>query len=202
MPRYRTPFSHLSRVELKALLVRIAAYALRKLGSRAGHGPDMDPEELTQRAIADTLEQRRRWNRDRCPLEQHLIGCINSYISHYFESRAARAQAPPTAEGLDPAASLTEHTTPEDILNQALLSTRIRAMVHSEDDPLLAQVWELLEAEGWDLKHDGQEFCQRLGLDHTSGSADYQRFNRLRNRLRNITRNCTAVELQGSAGTA
>ena len=55
----------------------------------------MDPEELTQRALVDTMEERRNWDPGRCSLDQHLAGCINSYISHYFESREARVQVPP-----------------------------------------------------------------------------------------------------------
>jgi hypothetical protein len=159
----------------------------------------MEAEELSQRAIGDTLAERRRWNRERATLEQHLRGAINSYISHYFDSLAAKARVThtPNLESLS-----YDPTTPEDLLNLQYLTHRIREAVHTEDDPLLHQTWHLLESEGWDLKNDSHHFCQKLGLDATSGSADYQRFNRVRNRLRSITERCAAAEQQGSAGTA
>jgi hypothetical protein len=159
----------------------------------------MEAEELSQRAIGDTLAERRRWNRERATLEQHLRGAINSYISHYFDSLAAKARVTHTPD-LESLAQ--DPTTPEDLLSLQHLTHRIREAVHTENDPLLRQTWHLLETEGWDLKNDSHYFCQQLGLDATSGSADYQRFNRLRNRLRSITQRCATAEQQGSAGTA
>ena len=194
-----TALGNLKPDELKTLLKQVIAYSLWKLGTRAGHSPEMEAEELTQRAIGDTLAERRCWNHERATLEQHLRGAINSYISHYFDSLAAKARVThtPNLESLayDP-------TTPEDLLNLQYLTHRIREAVHAEDDPLLRQTWYLLETEGWDLKTDSHYFCQQLGLDATSGSADYQRFNRVRNRLRSITQRCVTAEQQGSVGTA
>ena len=43
-----TAFSHLKPDELKTLLIRVTAYALWKLGTRSGHSPEMEAEELTQ----------------------------------------------------------------------------------------------------------------------------------------------------------
>ena len=43
---------------------------------------------------------------------------------------------------------------------------------------------------------------QRLGLDATTGGADYQRFNRVRNRIRSITRNAALNEMQQNATMA
>lgn len=194
-----TALSHLKPDELKTLLIRVTAYALWKLGTRSGHSPEMEAEELTQRAIGDTLAERRRWNRERATLEQHLRGAIKSYISHYFDSLAAKARVThsPDLESL-----ANDATTPEDLLNLQYLTHRIREAVHTEDDPLLHQIWHLLESEGWDLKTDSHYFCQQLGLDTTTGGPDYQRWNRLRNRLRSITQRCVTSEQQGSVGTA
>ncbi len=194
-----TALSHLKPDELKTLLIRVTAYALWKLGTRSGHSPEMEAEELTQRAIGDTLAERRRWNRERATLEQHLRGAIKSYISHYFDSLAAKARVThsPDLESL-----ANDATTPEDILNLQYLTHRIREAVHTEDDPLLHKTWHLLESEGWDLKNDSHYFCQQLGLDTTTGGPDYQRWNRLRNRLRSITQLCVTSEQQGSVGTA
>ena len=199
MAAHPTILSHLKPDELKTLLIRVTAYALWKLGTRSGHSPEMEAEELTQRAIGDTLAERRRWNRERATLEQHLRGAIKSYISHYFDSLAAKARAThsPDLESL-----ANDATTPEDLLNLQYLTHRIREAVHTEDDPLLHQTWHLLESEGWDLKTDSHYFCQQLGLDTTTGGPDYQRWNRLRNRLRSITQRCVTSEQQGSVGTA
>ncbi len=194
-----TALSHLKPDDLKKLLIRVTAYALWKLGTRSGHSPEMEAEELSQRAIGDTLAERRRWNRERATLEQHLRGAINSYISHYFDSLAAKARVTHTPD-LETLAQ--DPTTPEDLLNLQYLTHRIREAVHAEDDPLLRQTWYLLETEGWDLKTDSHYFCQQLGLDGTTGSADYQRFNRVRNHLRSITQRCVTAEQQGSVGTA
>ncbi len=193
-----TILSHLKPDELKTLLIRVTAYALWKLGTRSGHSPEMEAEELTQRAIGDTLAERRRWNRERATLEQHLRGAIKSYISHYFDSLAAKARVThsPDLESL-----ANDATTPEDLLNLQYLTHRIREAVHTEDDPLLHKTWHLLESEGWDLKNDSHYFCQQLGLDTTTGGPDYQRWNRLRNRLRSITQLCVTSEQQGSVGT-
>ena len=197
--QHTTALSHLKPDELKTLLIRVTAYALWKLGTRSGHSPEMEAEELTQRAIGDTLAERRRWNRERATLEQHLRGAIKSYISHYFDSLAAKARVThsPDLESL-----ANDATTPEDLLNLQYLTHRIRKAVHTEDDPLLHQTWHLLESEGWDLKTDSHYFCQQLGLDTTTGGPDYQRWNRLRNRLRSITQRCVTSEQQGSVGTA
>lgn len=199
MAAHPTALSHLKPDELKTLLIRVTAYALWKLGTRSGHSPEMEAEELTQRAIGDTLAERRRWNRERATLEQHLRGAIKSYISHYFDSLAAKARVThsPDLESL-----ANDATTPEDLLNLQYLTHRIREAVHTEDDPLLHQTWHLLEREGWDLKTDSHYFCQQLGLDTTTGGPDYQRWNRLRNRLRSITQRCVTSEQQGSVGTA
>jgi hypothetical protein len=199
MAAHPTAFSHLKPDELKTLLIRVTAYALWKLGTRSGHSPEMEAEELTQRAIGDTLAERRRWNRERATLEQHLRGAIKSYISHYFDSLAAKARVThsPDLESL-----ANDATTPEDLLSLQYLTHRIREAVHTEDDPLLHQTWHLLESEGWDLKTDSHYFCQQLGLDTTTGGPDYQRWNRLRNRLRSITQRCVTSEQQGSVGTA
>ncbi len=195
MPRYRAPFSSLNRRQLKSLLIRTAAHAVRRLGSRAGHGPHMDPEELTQRALVDTMEERRNWDPGRCSLDQHLAGCINSYISHYFESREARVQVPPRTNGAGngteaPENRIPDLVTPQTAFDAGRLAEQISEIVQTEDDPLLREVWAIFETEGWDLKRDGPDFCRRLGLDPTTGGADYQKFNRLRKKLRDIASTC------------
>jgi len=198
MAQAQITLSRFSDDELKTLLIKVAAFALRKLGSRIGHSAEMHPEDLTHQALADTLAGRRRWNQAIHTLEEHLTATINSYISHYFDSLAAKN----TSHTSEPDAHAAAPNTPEHLLDQEELAHRIRDAINTETDPLLRQTWHLFETEGWDLKKDSEHFCERLGLDATTGSADYQRFNRVRNRIRSITRNAALNEMQQSATAA
>ena len=190
--------SALTADELKHLLVKVAGFALRRLGTRRGHSAEMHPEDLTQRALADTLAGKRRWNQDLHTIEEHLTATINSYISHYFDSLAAKSVSAVS----DPEPYTTGQPSPEYILNKEELTHSIREAINDETDLLLRQTWHIFETEGWDLKKDSDHFCSRLGLDGTTGSADYQRFNRVRNRIRSITQNCAIDHMQRSAGAA
>ena len=198
MAQAQIMLSRFSDDELKSLLIKVAAFALRKLGTRVGHSAEMYPEDLTHQALADTLAGRRRWNQAIHTLEEHLTATINSYISHYFESLAARN----TNHGDEADARAATSNTPEHLLDQEELTHRIRSAISTETDPLLRQTWHLFETEGWDLKKDSDHFCERLGLDATTGSADYQRFNRVRNRIRSITRTAALNEMQQSPSPA
>ena len=80
MAQAQSTLSHLSEAELKTLLARVAGFALYKLGSRVGHGPEMYPDDLTHQAFADTLTGRRRWNREIHTIEEHLTATVSSYI--------------------------------------------------------------------------------------------------------------------------
>ena len=198
MAQVQIMLSRFSDDELKSLLIKVAAFALRKLGTRVGHSAEMYPEDLTHQALADTLAGRRHWNQAIHTLEEHLTATINSYISHYFESLAAKN----TGHTSEPDAHAAAANTPEHLLDQEELAHRIRSAISTETDPLLRQTWHLFETEGWDLKKDSDHFCERLGLDATTGSADYQRFNRVRNRIRSITRNAALNEMQQSVTAA
>ena len=54
MAQAQIMLSRFSDDELKSLLIKVAAFALRKLGTRVGHGAEMYPEDLTHQALADT----------------------------------------------------------------------------------------------------------------------------------------------------
>ena len=190
--------SALTADELKHLLVKVAGFALRRLGTRIGHSAELHTEDLPQRALADTLAGKRRWNQDLHSIEEHLTATINSYISHYFDSLAAKSVSAVS----DPEPYTTGQPSPEYILNKEELTHSIREAINDETDLLLRQTWHIFETEGWDLKKDSDHFCSRLGLDGTTGSADYQRFNRVRNRIRSITQNCAIDHMQRSAGAA
>ena len=190
--------SALTADELKHLLVKVAGFALRRLGTRIGHSAEMHPEDLTQRALADTLAGKRRWNQGLHTIEEHLTATINSYISHYFDSLAAKSVSAVS----DPEPYTSGQPSPEYILNKEELTHSIREAINDETDLLLRQTWHIFETEGWDLRRDSDHFCSRLGLDGTTGSADYQRFNRVRNRIRSITQDCAIDHMQRSAGAA
>ena len=198
MAQAQIMLSRFSDDELKSLLIKVAAFALRKLGTRVGHSAEMYPEDLTHQALADTLADKRRWNQAIHTLEEHLTATINSYISHYFESLAAKN----TSHTNQPDTQAADPITPEHTVSQEELAHRIRSAINIETDPLLRETWHLFETEGWDLKKDSEHFCQRLGLDATTGSADYQRFNRVRNRIRSITRTAALNEMQQSPSPA
>ena len=198
MAQAQIMLSRFSDDELKSLLIKVAAFALRKLGTRVGHSAEMYPEDLPHQALADTLADKRRWNQAIHTLEEHLTATINSYISHYFESLAAKS----VKHGDEPDTHAAASSTPEHSLNQEELTHRIRDAINTETDPLLRETWHLFETEGWDLKKDSEHFCERLGLDATTGGADYQRFNRVRNRIRSITRNAAINEMQQNATMA
>ena len=194
MPQFRTPFSQLNPKDLKLLTMKITAYALRKLGNRIGAGPAMDPKDLTQRAILDTLEGRRKWNLTRYSIEQHLIGCINSYISHYFDSKEARTPRMqwPGPDNQDYALGdkAWDHRSPETIISNKDLMESVRKMIVNDGDPNLYQIWQRVEHSDWDLDQDLEQFCIELGFDSETGSAGYQRFNRLRKKIRMYAQQC------------
>lgn len=199
MPHYRTPFSNLSPKQLKSLTMKITAYALRKLGNRIGAAPTMDPKDLTQRAILDTLEGRRNWDPMHNSIEQHLIGCINSYISHYFDSREARTRTiqwpGADSENYTLEQQAWDHRSPDAIISNQHLMESVRKMVINDGDPELQRLWLMFEQSGWDLNKDRTHFCAELGFDPETGSAGYQRFNRLRKKIQSYTRTCLAEEV-------
>ena len=194
MPQFRTPFSQLNPKDLKLLTMKITAYALRKLGNRIGASPAMDPKDLTQRAILDTLEGRRKWNSPRYSIEQHLIGCINSYISHYFDSKEARTPRMqwPGPDNQDYALGdkAWDHRSPETIISNKDFMESVRKMIVNDGDPNLYQIWQRVEHSDWDLDQDLEQFCIELGFDPETGSAGYQRFNRLRKKIRMYAQQC------------
>ena len=193
----------LDDVALRRLMIKTLAYAVWKLGNRSGSGPEMSGDDLAMQAITDTLEGKRNWNA-RHTLEYHLRSCINSYISHYFDSLEGRgtvdvdkgsrgsvsyendytngASMENGAEGW-----LHDDDTPEAHLEAREVIDAIDKQVRFEGDPKLIEMWELVWNENLNLKADRVEICERIGIDVTVGSAGYQVFNRLRNRLKEIS---------------
>ena len=112
---------------------------------------------------------------------------MESYISHYFESLEARTRAHP---GPKHAPSGADPITAEHVLAQKDLARVIREAVNEDERSELMEILDLIINEGWCLKNDSARFCEKLGLDPTTGSAGWQRFNRLRNKFREVVRRC------------
>jgi len=199
----RLAIHQLDDVALQRLLTKMLAYAAWKLGGRSGSGPAMGAEDLTMRAITDTLAGQRNWNASHT-LEYHLRGCINSYVSHYFESLEGCRTVDVEKGGRGSASHDDDYTNgvsrengaegwlrddvrPEDHLEARQTIDAINARIRHDDDPKLIEMWELVWKEHLSLQDDRAEFGKRLGIDVTVGSAGYQRFNRLRNRLKQIS---------------
>ena len=191
MPQHHSLLRQLSPEQLKLAILKTAAYAARKLGNRIGASPAMDPRVLTSQAIADTIEGIRNWNSAQNSLEQHLAGCINSYISHYFKSREAQTPTVhwhgPDSENYILSQRTWDHRTPDsDLINRQMMEG-VRKKVESDGDPDLLRVWQRVEDSKWDLYEDRTRFCLDLGLDPETGGAGYQKFYRLRKKIQNYT---------------
>ena len=210
MSAYREPFSQLNQRDLELLIKKPHLYALKILGNRQGQSPVIDAEDLMMRALEDTMggaeragngaeAKGRRWDSTARSLWAHLRGCIRSYISHYGESsegirrvdiksqpRTIFADQDLDGERMDVSDLLTDEITPEDELESEDTNRAIDRRVREEGEPTIIILWELVLKNKFDLKHDRLELCERLGLDHTVGGSDYQRFNRYRNRLKEL----------------
>jgi hypothetical protein len=78
----------------------------------------------------------------------------------------------------------------------------VRKMIRNDGDPELLRAWDTFVENGWDFDRDRTYFCDALGLDPATGSAGYQRFNRLRNKIRNYTKICLAENLPDDSNRA
>ena len=200
----RLALHQLDDVALRRLMTKTLAYAAWKLGGRAGSGAEMGAEDLAMRAVTDTLEGRRNWNATHTPLEYHLRGCINSYISHYFDSLQGRRSVDVEKSSQRSVSHENDHTNgasmeggaeawlrddvrPEDHLEARQTMDAISASIRDDGDPKLIAMWELVWKEHLNLQVDRVEISERLGIDVTVGSAGYQTFNKLRNRLKQIS---------------
>ena len=83
-----------------------------------------------------------------------------------------------------------DHRSPETIISNKDFMESVRKMIVNDGDPNLYQIWQRVEHSDWDLDQDLEQFCIELGFDPKSGSAGYQRFNRLRKKIRMYARQC------------
>ena len=199
----RLGLRELDDVALRRLMIKTLAYAVWKLGSRSDSGPQMSGEDLAMKAITDTLAGQRNWNTTQT-LEYHLRGCINSYISHYFDSLEGRStvnvdkgswgsashsneDTNGVARESDSEGWLRDDDTPEAYLEAREIMDAIDKQVRVDGDLKLLEMHELVWEKHLNLQVDRVEISERLGFDVKVGSAGYQLYNKLRNKYKRIT---------------
>lgn len=195
----RKPFriSDLSEREVEELLVSTIDFAIYRLGNRMNSNADMNPEDLAIRAFTDTMGGTRNWNPETPTLpllENHLRGCINSYISNYFGSKEWESKS----GKFNPSDTPQTDKTPEDYFEEqesfSQRATQISQKIIATGDSLLMQFWELVLKHNFDPRKDREEMCVRLNLDPTTGGAGYQKFRRLHLKLKEITKICLELD--------
>jgi hypothetical protein len=167
-----TPFDDLDREQMRELLLRLRLYAQWKVRAASHRDPELDPQDLALKAIADTLDGTRNWNRERFELLKHLTNCIDSYVGHRYASAVTRRTSA-TVESTDVAAQLvSEEPGPA----QRLSADRDVMALHmwiAEHHPRLLDLLRLVVDEGMSLA-DRRDVALGLGLDPDE-SAQMQR---------------------------
>lgn len=176
-----SPFDPLDRTQLRELLLRLRLYAQWKVRAASHRDFALDPQDLALKAVADTLDGTRRWNRERFDLLKHLTNCVDSYVSHRFASAPARREdrarmAPEHAETVASA-----EPGPEE---QVALEREVRDLCVwvREHHPRLEPILRLVVEEGMSLA-DRAAVARGLGLD-PEVSAQMQRAYRQINGLK------------------
>lgn len=174
-----SPFTELSPEALRALLLRLRLYAQWKVRGGASRAVELDPENLALRAVEQTLDGTRRWNRERFELLKHLTNCIDSYVSHHFEALARRAEM--QLVDADVEGRPADGDDPEALVSADREVADLRGFIrrhHPQLEPLLAMVVD----HGLSLS-DRADAARSLGLD-PGDSAQMQRAYRSINRLK------------------
>ncbi len=157
------PFQDLSRDQMRELLLRLRLYAQWKVRATCHRDPSLDPQDLALKAIADTLDGTRRWNRERFDLLRHLTNCVDSYVSHgHASARARHEDARHDGAALADAAPSPD-PGPEEHLS---LDREVRDLCAwvATHHPRLEALLRLVVEEGMSLA-DRQAVARALGLD-------------------------------------
>jgi hypothetical protein len=176
-----TPFDSLTREQMRELLLRVRLYAQWKVRAVSHRDAELDPQDLALKAIADTLDRTRRWNRERFELLKHLTNCIDSYVSHRYASASVKHTST-THESSE----LAEHTVSNDDGPEQQLSadrdvSELRGWI-AQHHPPLQELLRLVIEEGMSLG-DRRDVALGLGLDPDQ-SAQMQRVYRQINALK------------------
>ncbi len=124
------------------------------------------------------------------------------FVSDKFEERRAEL----VAEGKEDYLDMVEFYTMQNVFYLPETSRWSYIQQHAKQGDIAIKIDSALTAvEKSNASLKGalpDNYFSRLGLDGTTGSADYQRFNRVRNRIRSITQDCAIDHMQRSAGAA
>ena len=175
-----TPFDALSREQMRELLLRLRLYAQWKVRAASHRDPELDPQDLALKAIADTLDGTRQWNHERFDLLKHLTNCIDSFVSHRYASVPVR-QTSTAHESSDLAQySVSDEAGPEQQLSADREVNALRQWV-LQHHPSLQELLTLVTEHGMSLA-DRRDVALGLGLD-PNDSAQMQRAYRQINSL-------------------
>jgi hypothetical protein len=191
-----TPFEDLDREQMRELLLRLRLYAQWKVRAASHRDPELDPQDLALKAIADTLDGTRQWNRDRFELLKHLTNCIDSYVSHRYAS-AANRRTSAAAESSEVAAQLaSDEPGPAQQLSADRDVIALRTWI-ADHHPRLQDLLRLVVDEGMSLA-DRRDVALGLGLDPDE-NAQMQRVYRQITALKSAVSEWRALHAGGGA---
>lgn len=167
-----TPFEDLDREQMRELLLRLRLYAQWKVRAASHRDPELDPQDLALKAIADTLDGTRYWNRDRFEFLKHLTNCIDSYVSHRYASAANRRTSAAAESNEVAAQRASDEPGPAQQLSADRDVMALRTWI-ADHYPRLEDLLRLVVDEGMSLA-DRRDVALGLGLDPDE-SAQMQR---------------------------
>ena len=166
------PFEDLDREQMRELLLRLRLYAQWKVRAASHRDPELDPQDLALKAIADTLDGTRHWNQERFELLKHLTNCIDSFVSHRYAS-AENRRTNTAAESSEVAVQLaSDEPGPAQLLSADRDVVALRTWI-ADQHPRLEELLRLVVDEGMSLA-DRRDVALGLGLDPDE-SAQMQR---------------------------
>lgn len=173
------PFADLTAAQIRALLLRLRLYAEWKVRGGASRAVELDAENLSLKAIEQTLDGTRRWNSERFDLLKHLSNCIDSYVSHHFEALSRRPRALDAEEELARLPAAVH--TPEEAVTLDRDVADLRGYIQREH-PHLRPLLDLVVEQELSLS-DRADAARGMGLD-PEDSAQMQRAYRAINALK------------------
>ena len=125
-----------SQAEVKAAIqgigeegfAKLSFFARKLLLERPQLQAKVEPAELVQDAIADTLLETRSWRPDRYTLLEHLFGVIRSRVSHMLEKSRREVSSPEMEEG-----ALASPDWADDNESEGVQSLTERQMIDDEE---------------------------------------------------------------------
>ena len=178
-------FDSLDDRALEELLLKLRLYAQWKVGARDHRDPELDPHDLSLRAIEDTISGQRRYNADKHVPLQHLTNCVDSYVSHHRASKPRQRFEAMRADEAEAERQPSREPTPEQVWTADRATLDLAAYIRRRH-PKLVRLFVLVVERGLKLTHR-KEVAVALGLD-PAVSADMQRAYRQINALQSAVR--------------